>query len=134
MQYPATTAVYASALAIVFALLSVWVIAGRFNFSVLHQDGGNDEMGRRIRAHGNFSEYVPLIMILAAFLEMGGLQRGIMHGLLAPLLVARVLHPIGMVARVGSMRQYICRGASAVVTLAVLVIAACLLFWRVVFV
>jgi uncharacterized protein len=133
MPYPATTALYAAALAILFALLSVWVIAGRFDFGVLHQDGGNEKLGRRIRAHSNFAEYVPLTLILAAFLEMGSLNGAILHGLLAPLLVARLLHPIGMVAQVGSMQQYVCRGASAVVTIAVIVVAASMLFWRVVF-
>jgi uncharacterized protein len=133
MIYPEVTALYGSVLAFLFALLSLWVVAGRSKFDILHNDGGDERINRRIRAHGNFSEYVPLILLLTAFLEMGGLSRGVLHALLAALLLARLMHPFGMLAPVASMQQYVLRGGSAIVTLSVLVLAACLLLGRVAF-
>ena len=127
MTYPSITASYAAVLALIFAVMSVWVIGGRVGNQVLHGDAGLDTMTRRIRAHANFAEYVPLILILVGLLEARGTSGSLVHGLLLPLTVARVLHPFGMFAPVNSARQYICRGASVIVTLAVLAIAAILL-------
>ena len=132
MIYPIVTARYAAVLALVFAVLSGWVIAGRFRFRVLHGDGGDDRMNRRIRAHGNCAEYVPFILLLALLLEAGGTERWMIHALLLPLVAFRVMHPVGMLAPVGSVQQYAFRGVSAAGTVAILVVAALLLLSRVV--
>jgi len=124
MTYPSITAAYSAAFAFLFFVLAIWVIAGRLNSGILHGDGGQEQMNRRIRAHGNFAEYVPMILLLAALLEAGGTGPTTMHAFLAPLLIARVLHPFGMLAPVGSVRQYVCRGGGIMVTLAVLVAEA----------
>jgi uncharacterized membrane protein YecN with MAPEG domain len=130
MAYPTLTGLYAAALALVFAGLSIWVIAGRAKYRVNHGDGGHDDMNRRIRAHGNFTEYVPLILLLVALLEAGGAGHGTVHALLLPLLAARLMHPIGMVAPVGSLQQGIFRGVGASVTLLILTAASVLLLVR----
>ena len=44
------------------------------------------------RAHANFSENVPLALILAAFAELNGANRKALTGLLSALLAFRVLH------------------------------------------
>ncbi len=110
--------------------LSIWVIAGRAKHRVHHGDGGNDEMNRRIRAHANFAEYVPMILLLVALLEASGAGRGTVHALLLPLLAARLMHPIGMVAPVASLQQGIFRGVGASVTMLILVVASVLLLFR----
>ena len=61
------TALYASLLAILLFILSIRVIGLRGNpiFSFIAQGKGDDEMLQRaIRAHGNFTEYVPTMLIL----------------------------------------------------------------------
>ena len=59
-------------------------------------DGGDAQLQRRIRAHANFIEYVPIVLIILAMLESTGL-RGLYVGLLGgALLVARVLHAVGL--------------------------------------
>jgi uncharacterized protein len=131
MAFPALTSLYAALLALVFAALSIWVVAGRAQFRVNHGDGGNEDLNRRIRAHANFAEYVPLILLLVALLEAGGAGRGTVHALLLPLLVARLMHPIGMVAPVGSRQQGVFRGVGASATLLILVVSAVLLLVRV---
>ena len=51
----------------------------------------------------------------------------IIHALLLTLVVARIMHPIGMVAREASLQQFAFRGATAAATWLVLVISAVLL-------
>ncbi len=130
MAFPAVTAGYAAVLGVVFALLSAWVVAGRARHRVIHGDGGHDGLARRIRAHANFAEYVPLILLLVALLEAAGGTRPVVHALLLPLLVARVLHPIGMIAREMSLQQFVCRGVSATVTWGILIASSVLLLLR----
>lgn len=88
---PVTT-VYASLLALVFLVLSVRVVDGRRRFGVNLGDGDNPAMQRRIRAHANFGEYVPLLLILLAVLEAAQLPAWLLHGFGATLLLARLLH------------------------------------------
>lgn len=132
MVFPALTSLYVAVLALVFFALSIWVVAGRAQYRVNHGDGGQGALQRRIRAHANFAEYVPLILLLVALLEGGGAGRITVHALLAPLVIVRLMHPIGMVAPENSMQQYVFRGAGATVTWVILVAAAVLLLMRVV--
>jgi uncharacterized membrane protein YecN with MAPEG domain len=128
--YPAVTAFYAALLALIFAVLSVWVIAARFKLGILHGDGGVEAMNRRMRAHGNFAEFVPLILLVAGLFEASGGSRATVRALLIVLTIARVMHPFGMVARPNSVQQYAFRATSVMATLAVLIAAAILLLKR----
>lgn len=58
--------------------------------------GGNAELLRRIRVHGNFIEYVPFGLVLLALLELGGLARWAVAVLGGTLVTARVLHAVGL--------------------------------------
>ncbi len=127
MTYPLVTSGYAAVLALIFFALSAWVVAGRAGTKINHGDGGDATLSRRIRTHANFAEYVPLILILVALLEARATSLYIIHALLLPLVIARALHPFGMVAREKSPRQFACRGGSTLVTWVVLVVAAVLL-------
>ncbi|CAA2159365.1 Inner membrane protein YecN [Methylobacterium brachiatum] len=130
MIFPATTAVYAALLALVYLGLSGWVMGSRVSGNVLFGDGGDESMLKRVRSHANFSEYVPLALILVGLLEAGGGSHGFVQGLLIALLVGRILHPIGMFAAPNSPRQFACRGGGILLTLAVLAIAAIALLLR----
>ncbi|HTR15752.1 MAG TPA: MAPEG family protein [Acetobacteraceae bacterium] len=130
MVFPVITSFYAAILSLIFAALSVWVSIGRFHFNALHGDGGIETLNRRIRAHGNFAEYVPLILLLIALLEAGGTHPWVVRTLLLILVVARLMHPIGMVAPIGSLRQYAFRATSTTATWCVLIVSATLLLVR----
>ncbi len=130
MTFPALTAFYAALLALLFVALSVWVVVGRVRGNVLHGDGGQDGLNRRIRAHGNFAEFVPFALLLCALLEARGAGPGLMHTLLAPLLLARLAHPFGMTAAENTPRQYLCRGLPVLATLLVMGVAAVALLLR----
>lgn len=86
------TTLYAGLLGILFMLLSWRVVAARGSQKINLGDGGNPLMLRRIRGHANFAEYVPLILVLLALLEMAHLSAVYLHVLGATLLLARVLH------------------------------------------
>ncbi|SDN08578.1 hypothetical protein SAMN05216360_105326 [Methylobacterium phyllostachyos] len=130
MIFPATTAIFAGLLALVYLGLSGWVIGARVSENVLFGDGGDTAVLKRIRSHANFIEYVPLALILIGLLEAGGGGHGLVQGLLVALLVGRILHPIGMFAAPNSPRQFACRGGGILLTLAVLGIAAIALLLR----
>lgn len=131
MVFPALTAAYAGVFGVIFFALSLWVVRGRYKFRVTHGDGGKPALNRRIRAHANFAEYVPFILLLVALLEAGGSDRATVHALLLPLVVVRIAHPFGMLAPKSAPAQFIFRGASIIVTFAILLAASVTLLTRV---
>lgn len=90
------TPLYAALLGLVLLALSARVIAGVRAKGVSLGDGNDPGHLTLIRSHGNFIEYVPMCLVLIGFVEAGGASSGWVHGLGGALLVARVLHPIGM--------------------------------------
>jgi hypothetical protein len=87
---------YAALSALLLVWLSARVIQGRVVFKVDIGDGGNEEMQRRIRVQANFIEYVPLVLILMLLVEQAGFSAWIVHLMGVTLIVARVLHAMGL--------------------------------------
>ena len=90
------TLTIAGAAAIVNIWLAVRIVAIRLKAKVLTGDGGNTLLVARMRAHLNFAEYTPLVLILIALIE---LARGTQTWLWAAgiiYILGRVLHPFGM--------------------------------------
>ena len=89
------TALYAAFLGIFFTVLSARVIALR-GVSPLRwlafNNYGELALERSVRAHGNFIEYVPMVLIMMYLAEIGDLSDMRLHitGLL--LLVGRLMH------------------------------------------
>lgn len=132
MTFPTSTAFFAALFGLVYAGLTCWVVVGRVGKDVMHGDGGDDGLQRRIRAHANFIEYVPIILLLLAFFEASGGGVLLTRILLAVLLVARLAHPVGMLAPKDSPRQYAFRGVPFIATTLVLIISAIGLLVRVI--
>ena len=86
------TPLYAGLLALWLMLLSLRVIDRRRAARVSLGDGGNGPLQRAIRGQGNFTEYVPLAVLLLAILELSKFSIYVLHGLGLVLLIARVLH------------------------------------------
>ena len=87
------TALYGGLLALWFFVLSIRVVMGRAGKGKPSLgDGGDPLMQRRIRGHANFAEYVPLILVLIAFLELNAWPAWVLHLLGAALLIGRLLH------------------------------------------
>ena len=87
---------YAALLAILFFLLSIQTIRLRRSFKIAVGDAGNPKMLRVIRVHSNFSEYVPLSLMLIYFVEASGGHPYLIHALGLSLLMARLSHAYGL--------------------------------------
>jgi len=124
MHVPTITGFYLGILALLYFVLGAQVSRLRRGNRVLFGDGDNRELRSAIRAHANFAEYVPVIVLLVATLEISGLPATRVHLLMGALLVARLLHPLGMYAGPRSLRFQICRVGGILLTLLVLVAAA----------
>ena len=130
MQLPSITAAYLGILALLYAVLGLQVSRLRRGNHVLFGDGGNVKLRSAIRAHANFAEYVPIIVLMVAMLEMSGMPAMRVHLLMAALLVARLLHPLGMYVGPRSLRFQICRVGGIALTVLVLIGSAVLLLTR----
>jgi len=59
-------------------------------------DGGDKSLLLAIRAHGNATESIPLALVLLAALELNQASVLTLHGFGAALLLARLLHALGL--------------------------------------
>jgi len=82
------------------ALLNFWlglrVSRLRISEKILVGDGGNPRMIARMRAHLNFAEYAPLVLILIALIELARGTQTWLWAVAALFIVGRVLHAFGM--------------------------------------
>lgn len=115
------TPIYAAALAMLFALLSIRTLLLRRSLGIGLGDGGDERMQRAVRAHGNFAEYAPLTLLLLLMLELQGVQGAWIHGLGLCLLVGRISHAFG-VSR--APENYVFRVFGMAMTLTALISAA----------
>jgi uncharacterized membrane protein YecN with MAPEG domain len=76
---PLVTPLYAALAAAMMIVLSLRVIGARRSRRVAIGDGADEEVARRIRAHGNFAEYAPLALLLILLLELGGAPAWQLH-------------------------------------------------------
>ena len=132
MQTPSVTGFYLGLLALIYAALALDVARLRRGNRVLFGDGENARLRSAIRAHANFVEYVPIIALLVAMLEMSGMSAIRVHVLMGALLVSRLLHPLGMYSRPGTWQFGVGRIAGILITIAVLAaaaVSALLRFW-----
>ncbi|MFZ2995456.1 MAPEG family protein [Sphingobium sp.] len=82
------------------ALLNLWIATRcariRISDKVMHGDDGNRLLARRMRAHANFIEYTPIVLILFTLVEMAvGASLWLWIAALV-YVVARVAHAFGM--------------------------------------
>lgn len=90
------TLITASILALLGLVLGFRVSVGRAKFRVSIGDGGNAELVTRMRTHANFVEYVPLLLVLMAALELSQVNRVGLMAMGVLLIVFRLMHAIGM--------------------------------------
>ncbi len=90
------TLVMTAAAAFINIWLSIRTSQVRLQDKVLHGDDGNPRLIRRMRAHANFVEYTPFVLLLILVIELSSASTGWL--LLAGLayLLARVAHAVGM--------------------------------------
>lgn len=91
-----TTLSMAAAAAIINIWLSLRIGRVRMGAKIIHGDGGNDQLMRRMRAQANFIENTPLALILIAAIEISG-KGGVWLAPVAGIFIlGRVAHGLGM--------------------------------------
>ena len=90
------TLTIAGAAALLHVWLSLRVSRLRRPLKIGVGDGGNEMMLRRIRAHGNFAENVPIMLILLGFLELATGGNFWLWGAAIAFILARIAHAFGM--------------------------------------
>lgn len=121
------TGLYAGIAGLMLIGLAVWVIRQRVRARVGLFDGGDDTLGRIIRIHGNFTEYVPLALLLMALVEASAAPAGALHALGVGLIGGRVVHAAALFRSAGGSRLRVLGMAA---TFAVIGTAGGLLIWR----
>ena len=98
----AFSATYSALLVLLGIALAVRVIGVRRSERIGIGDGGSKELARRIRCHGNYSEYAPLLIGLLILLPLLGAKAWLVHlvGLMG--LVGRVAHAYGLSQSAGT--------------------------------
>ena len=92
------TAVFTGIFAIMLAVISIRVTRVRQRKKISLLDGGDKEMTAAIRVQGNFTEYVPMALLLMGLLESAGTKHWIVYLFGALLLVARIAHAYALYA------------------------------------
>jgi uncharacterized membrane protein YecN with MAPEG domain len=118
------TALYAGVLALILIVLSVRVGMMRMKkgISILH--GDDIELAEVIRRHANFTEAVPMALILMGLIELNGSSHATLHALGTALVIARLAHPVGLVHdKLQSPLRGIGSGVTTLVTLVAAAIA-----------
>lgn len=87
---------FAVAATVINLWLSIRVGKLRVSEKVLHGDGGVPMVSKRMRAHSNFGEYTPYVLILFALVEMTLGSQSWLWIFAAAYLLGRILHPLGM--------------------------------------
>lgn len=118
-----TTAFYASLLTLLYIGLSIRIIRLRFKLKIGLGDGGQEPLIKAIRIHGNFSEYIPLALILLAGFELSGASSFWVHIFGAVLFIGRILHAVGLSHSVGTSKSRIL-GTLSMFTVLVMLSAA----------
>ena len=116
------TAIYAALLGLMLLVLKFRVIGARRRLLVDLLDGGERDVTRRMRVHGNFTEHVPTALILMAIVEVNGAAAWYIHPLGVVLIISRVLHANGLERTPGKSfgRATGVLGTTAVITSAAL--------------
>lgn len=81
------------------AVINLWLgfrLVGRRLGGIAVGDGGDDRMLRDMRAHANFTEYAPFVLILMGLIELSRGPSVWLWAIGAAFVVARLAHPIGM--------------------------------------
>jgi uncharacterized protein len=90
------TLTIAGAAAILHIWLSLRVSRLRRPLKIGVGDGGNEVLARRMRAHGNFAENVPIFLVLLGFLELAMGRELWLWGAAILFILARIAHAFGM--------------------------------------
>jgi uncharacterized membrane protein YecN with MAPEG domain len=96
--HPGTTMLTAAVLGLIYFALSVWVVRQRWvaNLSLGLPADPKSPLFRIGRAHSNFAEYVPFLLLMMFFLESTGAAAGGLRAVGIVLVIGRIAHTLGI--------------------------------------
>jgi uncharacterized membrane protein YecN with MAPEG domain len=121
------TGIYAALGALLLLVLALRISLIRRSARVGIGDGGNHELIKRIRAHANATEYLPIALLLLLLLDLGQTPPLWLHVFGVVLIVGRVLHAIGLSQTSGPSLG---RMLGIALTWGVMLVMAGLLLWK----
>lgn len=121
------TGIYAALVVILIVILAIRVVAYRRSHKIGLGDGDDIELRKRIRAHGNAIEYVPLYLVLLLLLELDQTVPALVHTFGIILIVARLAHAWGVSHHTGISPG---RALGVVLTFGGLLALSLLLLWQ----
>ena len=119
-----TTLMFAAIFGILHVIFTLRVGGYRFKSKINFGDEGDKELRNRIRAHGNFTENVPIALLLLLLNDLNGLGDSTLMILGSVLLVSRLLHYVMIVTR---SLPIVLRPISMIGTLGTILVSAILL-------
>jgi len=95
MMLPVTlTSAAAAAIIGIWLMMRVGQVRGSEKVSI--GDGGNDKVIRRMRAHANFVESAPFVLVLIAVIELAGKGAAWLPYVAGAYMLGRIAHGVGM--------------------------------------
>ena len=93
---PKITLLFASLHVLLMLVLLVRISQHRHGHKIGLGDGGDAELSRKVRVHGNFIEHAPLALLMLGLLELCRLPALWLWTLGAVLLLGRIMHAAGL--------------------------------------
>ena len=124
---PRISLLVASLHVVLYLVLAMRVVLHRKARNIGVGTGGDPMLPRKVRVHANFGEYVPLALLMLALLELAAVSTTWLWTFGIALLVARVLHAVGLG---GSSGYSLGRFAGTLLTFITLLAMAALGIWR----
>ncbi|MEP6483573.1 MAG: MAPEG family protein [Rudaea sp.] len=121
------TGIYAAIAALLIVFLAIRVVAFRRSSKIGLGDDNNPEMRKRIRAHGNAIEYLPVGLFLLLILELNQTAPILLHCFGIVLIFARVCHAWGVSHHSGLTPG---RMIGVLLTFGLLIVMSLLLLWQ----
>jgi uncharacterized membrane protein YecN with MAPEG domain len=121
------TGLYAGLLTLISLYLWMGVSGTRMKTRISLLHGDDLHLAEKVRRHANFSEHVPLALVLLGIIEINHARAGLLHGLGIVLTLGRVLHPLGIRHDV---IPHPLRGIGAGATFVVTLVAGAVAIWQ----
>lgn len=96
------TSLFAALLTLLLLALSFRIIAIRRNERIGLGVGESKSLEVAVRIHGNFTEFVPMALILLALMELAGAGATMLYVCGAVLFLARISHAVGLTKSIGT--------------------------------
>jgi uncharacterized membrane protein YecN with MAPEG domain len=90
------TMLFTGLLGLLFMFHTVRVILARRSAHITLGMGDSDALLRTVRIHGNFSEYVPLLLLIMALLELSAVSETALYAFGISVVAGRLLHFYGI--------------------------------------